>query len=183
MSDPVVRLSKFMSLVLRHRAHDFGLSLDAEGFVPLAALVALVEQKPELHAGRAEILAVVERGRPSRFQVRGDDIRAAYGHSLKSAAPISYPPVEPPPILFHGTQPDALESIRQHGLRSMKRQYVHLSTTRERAEEVARRRTRQPVILTIQAQAAHAAGVVFHSPEANHYLVYGSIPAEFIAFP
>ncbi|HEU5099182.1 MAG TPA: RNA 2'-phosphotransferase [Roseiflexaceae bacterium] len=32
------QLSKFMALLLRHRAGDYGLALDPEGFVPLAQL-------------------------------------------------------------------------------------------------------------------------------------------------
>lgn len=176
-----VQLSKFMSLVLRHRAHAFGLSPDPEGFVPLEALVALVQAKFSLPDAQGEILAVVEQGRPQRFELRGDLIRATYGHSTKNA-PVTYPPADPPPILFHGTHSGAVVNIRKNGLRAMKRQYVHLSTTQERATEVARRRTEQPVILAILAQQAQAAGVVFHSPEAHHFLAK-SIPAEFIVFP
>lgn len=173
-----IRLSKFMSLVLRHQPHEFWLSLDAEGFAPLEALVRIVEERPDLKAGRAEVLKVVEEDRPRRFEIQGDRIRARYGHSFKADQPVAYPAVEPPPVLFHGTYPEAVKGIHRDGLRAMKRQYVHLWTTEERAREVARRRTRTPVILRIRAGAAHAAGVVFHSPEPNHYLVR-AIPVEF----
>jgi putative RNA 2'-phosphotransferase len=64
----------------------------------------------------------------------------------------------------------------------MKRQYVHLSTTMERAREVASRRTREPVILSVRALDAHAAGVVFHSPEPQHFLAR-TIAPQFIEFP
>ena len=182
MSPKLIRLSKFMSLVLRHRAQAFGLVPDAEGFVPLEALVAIVEKNSSLRAGRAEILTVVEHSQPQRFELRGELIRATYGHSLKSEAPIRYPVVIPPPTLFHGTHPQAIPNIRASGLRAMQRQYVHLSTTLERAREVARRQTKTPAILIIRAQAAHAAGIVFHSPEPKHYLAR-AIPPEFILFP
>ena len=182
MPPNLIRLSKFMSLVLRHRAQAFGLTPDAEGFVPLEILVAIVEGKSSLQAGRAEIVTVVEQGQPKRFELRDGLIRATYGHSLGLESPIRYPPVMPPPTLFHGTHPQAVPNIRADGLRAMQRQYVHLSTTLERAREVARRRTRTPVILIIRAQAAHAAGIVFHSPEPKHFLAR-AIPPEFILFP
>ena len=44
------------------------------------------------------------------------------------------------------------------------------------------RRALSPLILGVRARAAHATGIVFHSPEANHFLAR-SIPPEFIEFP
>lgn len=178
-----VRLSKFMSLILRHRARAFGFTPDAEGFVPLEEFVAVVarDQRLSLDEARAAILKVVETGAPKRYEVRGGLIRATYGHSRRNAPEVAYPPVEPPATLFHGTAPEALAASRAEGLRPMKRQYVHLSTTLERAQTVAGRRTRAPVILLICALAAHQAGVVFHAPEPQHYLAH-AIPAEFILF-
>jgi putative RNA 2'-phosphotransferase len=177
-------LSKFMSLVLRHRARAFGLTPDAEGFVPLADFVAVVAREQRLAAdeARTAILDVVETGVPWRYEVRGDLIRATYGHSRRNIPEVVYPPVEPPATLFHGTAPDALPAIRAAGLKPMRRQYVHLSTTLERAQSVAGRHTRTPVILLVRALAAHQAGVIFHAPEPRHYLAR-AIPAEFVLFP
>lgn len=176
------RLSKFMSLVLRHRAADFGLKPDAEGFVPLEALARIAAE--QLGATLADVrrLAEVGDGVKKRFEIRGELIRARYGHSLDLGTPVEYPPVEPPVVLYHGTTPHALAGIRAEGLKAMNRQYVHLSTTPDRAKEVAGRRTRRIVLLTIRAQAAHRAGVVFHAPEPQHYLAR-AIPVEFIEFP
>jgi putative RNA 2'-phosphotransferase len=182
MPDDLTRLSKFLALVLRHRAPDFGLAPDGEGFVPLSALLAVVRRTPELHADLPEILRLVEEGRPKRFEVRGELIRASYGHSLATEAPVAYPPATPPPLLYHGTNARALAAIRRHGLRPMRRQYVHLSTSVERAGTVGGRRTRQPVVLVVRAQAAHAAGITFHSPEPQHYLA-AAIPPEFVTSP
>lgn len=177
-----VRLSKFMSLVLRHRAGEFGLTPDAEGFVPLEALAQVVAE----HKGGTleEILRVVEDGTDTkkRFEIRGEMIRARYGHSLDLQAEVEYPPAEPPEILYHGTNAQALANIRREGLKAMNRQYVHLSTTPARAKEVAGRRTRQPILLIIRAQAAHQAGVIFHAPEPLHFLAR-AVPVEFIKFP
>jgi len=72
--------------------------------------------------------------------------------------------------------------VRRAGLVAMGRQYVHLATTRDEAERVGVRRARPPVVLTIRARVAHAAGIRFHSPEPSHFLAR-SVPPEFIEFP
>lgn len=179
----LVRLSKFMSLILRHRARDFGLAPDPEGFVPLDALLAVLQTRSDPQITRAYILAVVASSEPKRFEGSGErGIRATYGHSRKNVAAVNYAAVEPPPVLYHGTRSSALNEIRRRGLKPMQRQYVHLSTTVERARRVASRRTHQPVILVIRAEAAARSGIVFHSPEPHHYLVRELAP-DFIVFP
>ena len=110
--------------------------------------------------------------------VQDGRIRAMYGHSKVAVA---YPAVEPPEKLYHGTTPEAVVFIRKEGLTSQKRQFVHLSTTVERASNVATRHG-EPVLLVIRALEAHEAGHVFHHPEDQHYLVH-SVPPEFIDFP
>jgi putative RNA 2'-phosphotransferase len=176
------RLSKFMSLILRHRATEFGLTPDAEGFVPLADLARLAAER--MGATLEDVQRVIEFGDGSkkRFEIRGEQIRARYGHSLDLGTEVEYPPAEPPEVLYHGTNPHALARIRAEGLQAMNRQYVHLSTTTARAREVAGRRTRRIVLLTIRAKRAHAAGIIFHAPEPQHYLAR-AIPVEFIILP
>jgi len=115
-----------------------------------------------------------------RFEVTGERIRALYGHS--KVRPIEYPPVEPPPILYHGTHPQALKPIRSQGLQSMKRQYVHLSKTIDRAIKVGSRRTEQVILLKIRASDAYHSGISFYNPEPEHFLAK-NIPVDFIEFP
>lgn len=157
-------------------------AVDAEGFVPLNALAQIVAEHTD--GTLEEILQVFEHGTDTkkRFEIRGEMVRARYGHSQDLHSGVEYPPAEPPETLYHGTNAHALASIRREGLRAMNRQYVHLSTTPARAKEVAGRRTRQPVLLIIRALAAHHAGVIFHAPEPLHFLAR-AVPVEFIEFP
>lgn len=175
------RLSKFLALVLRHRAGDFGLAPDGEGFVPLAELVAVVERHSTPRAGREDVLRILAGADQRRFERRGELVRACYGHSRSQPA-VAYAAVEPPEILYHGTSPAALPHVRREGLRAMGRQYVHLATTLEEARRVGVRRARSPAILTIRARAAHAAGIAFHAPDASHFLAR-DIPPDFLEFP
>lgn len=176
--DPA-RLSRFLALVLRHRAHDFGLAPDGEGFVPLEALVEVVERHASPPAGRAEVLAVLADPHQPRFELADGRVRARYGHA-RAQPPVAYAPLEPPELLYHGTSPAALAHIRREGLRPGKRQYVHLARERPEAERVSVRRAQTPLVLTVRARAAHAAGVVFHSPDGLHWLAR-AVPAEFVA--
>jgi putative RNA 2'-phosphotransferase len=176
------RLSKFLSLILRHRAHDFGLALDSEGFTDFDAVREVVNQHLTDLYSEEDWRAVLDGQTDGkmRFEVIGDRIRALYGHS--KVRQIEYPPVEPPDILYHGTHPQALDSIRRQGLQSMERQYVHLSRTVERAIKVGGRRTEQVILLKIRASDAHRSGIAFYNPEPEHFLAK-AIPADFIEFP
>ncbi|MDX1991703.1 MAG: RNA 2'-phosphotransferase [bacterium] len=177
----LTRLSKFLSLMLRHKAVEFGLSLDSEGFTTLDSVWQQIQKRYPDQYTMQDLNTLLEKSPDGkqRFEVIQGRIRALYGHS--SVPEIEYPAVEPPEILYHGTTPQALASIREHGLNSQQRQYVHLSTDTERASTVAGRRGK-PVLLVIRAKAAHAAGLIFHHPEPKHYLVK-AIPPEFIEFP
>ena len=177
-----IRLSKFLSVILRHRAQDFGLVLDTQGFADFDALREIVRQRSTDQYSEEDWQAVLsgQTDGKKRFEVMGGRIRALYGHS--KVTPIEYQSVEPPKTLYHGTNSRALKSIRRQGLQPMKRQYVHLSTTIERAVKVGSRRTDQVILLKIRSADAHGSGISFYNPEPEHFLAK-TIPLDFIDFP
>ena len=120
---------------------------------------------------------VNEGGGKRRFQVEDGRIRARYGHSI--AQPIHYEPCVPPSLLYHGTSPRALASIRRQGIRPMERQYVHLSPDRATAVRVGARHDEHPLVLTIRAAEAHAAGVAFFQADETVFLAR-HVPVEFV---
>lgn len=196
----LTKLSKFLALILRHQPERFALALDDEGWASLPEVMEILRGLPNFRwATRADVMAVVQPGSGAsagastlsptealadfdkrRFQVEGNRIRARYGHSL--ARPIRYEPCIPPPRLYHGTSPEALESIRREGLRPMERQYVHLSPDVETAVRVGVRHTGRPVVLTVRSSEAHAGGVEFYLADEAVYLAK-QIPVEFLEFP
>lgn len=179
-----VKLSKFLALILRHQPERFGLRLDEEGWASLSEVLEILQGLPNFRwATRADVLDIVEHGsgdEKRRFEVAGDRIRARYGHTVPLAP--RYPPCTPPPILYHGTSPRALKHIRREGLRPMRRQYVHLSADPETAARVGARHAPEPVVLTVRAAEAAAAGIPFYQAEPGVYLS-GPIPPEFLEFP
>ena len=180
----LIKLSKFLSLILRHQPERFALAIDGEGWASLSEVMEVLKGLPNFRwATRADVLAVVEEGTADskhRFEVQGDRIRARYGHSF--AQPIRYEPCSPPPVLYHGTSRKALAAIRRDGLRPMERQYVHLSPDPETAAHVGARHDDPPVILAVRAAEAYAAGVEFYRADEAVYLAK-HVPAEFLDVP
>ncbi len=178
----MVKLSKFLALILRHQPERFALELDPEGWASLPEVMEILHGLPNFRwATRADVMCLVEEGSGGdkrRFQVEGKRIRASYGHSL--AQPIHYEPCTPPPTLYHGTSPSAAASIRREGLVPMGRQYVHLSADPATAVRVGARHDEQPIMLTVRAADAHAAGVEFYRVDEVVYLAK-RVPADFIS--
>lgn len=166
------RLSKFLAYLLRHHPNRFGLTLDAGGFADLEAVWQVVTQRFGSRYQREDLerLAREGSGGKRRFEIRAGRIRALYGHSRRVGTIHYGDPVQPPEILYHGTNPKAVENIRAQGLLPGKRQMVHLSRTPERALEVGRRHTAHPVLLRIRAQEAAQAGIPFYRTEPEHFL-------------
>jgi putative RNA 2'-phosphotransferase len=179
-ADDLKKLSKFLSVMLRHEPTEFGLTLDAQGFTPVDAVWAQVTKRYSGRYQYADLLTVVQgdSSGKKRYEIVNGRIRAMYGHSTGATA-IEYVVAVPPEILYHGTNASAATQIRAEGLRALSRQYVHLATNTARAITVGARHEGQTVLLTVRALAAHQAGVAFYHAEAEHYLAQ-FIPVEFI---
>src|ERR1041385_414470 len=167
----LVQLSKTMAYALRHHPDQFGLTLDAEGWVSVDELAeAMRRHRGDWHDLRVEDFAeVIAQSEKQRYELRDGKIRAYYGHSTPQK--ITQEVTPPPEILFHGTTPYAARSIRVEGLKPMKRQYVHLSADEATARQVALRRTRKPVILRVSALEAYEQGIKFY---LSQYPQHGS---------
>lgn len=180
----LIKLSKFLALLLRHQPERFALELDEEGWASLSEVMEIVQGLPNFRwANYGDVKHIVAEGSGDgkrRFEIEEGHIRARYGHTL--GQPIRYEACTPPPLLYHGTSPDALGSIRREGLRPMERQYVHLSPDRETATRVGARHTEHPTIITIHAAEAHAQGITFHKADETVYLTK-TIPADYLEFP
>lgn len=174
------RTSKFLSLVLRHEPEQIGLQLDPAGWVEVDALLAACRQHGT-PITREELDEVVATNEKKRFAFSDDSqrIRANQGHSVEVS--LGYVSQSPPPRLFHGTATRFLESIRAEGLTKRERHHVHLSADTQTAYQVGQRHGK-PAILTIRADAMHAAGHVFYLSENGVWLTE-NVPTQFIEYP
>ncbi len=172
------RTSKFLSLILRHRPETIGITLDAEGWADVDALLAGMARNGTT-LSFDELIELVETNDKRRFAFNGDEsaIRAVQGHSRE--VELGYEPVTPPARLYHGTVEKFLDPIREGGLKRGRRQYVHLSLDRETATKVGSRRG-APVILTIDCAAMEADGHVFYRADNGVWLT-DHVPPHYIS--
>jgi putative RNA 2'-phosphotransferase len=182
MSNPINfrRLSKTISHALRHAPEAYNLTLDAQGWVEIDALIAALRRKRKLWEGltRNDIEAMMAAAEKQRYAIDGDKIRAQYGHSV--AQKIAKVAQQPPWRLYHGTSPKLLDIIRRDGLKPMRRQYVHLSADLATATSVGKRHHPNPVILFVDAQRAFAAGIMFYQEDSGIWLAE-PIPAGYLS--
>jgi len=121
---------------------------------------------------------MIAQSEKQRFEVREGRIRALYGHSTPEK--MERKESAPPLLLYHGTTPQAIHTIRRSGLKPMKRQYVHLSVDVETARQVALRRTNRPIVLKIVALDAYQHGINFYLGNDMIWLS-DPIPPQFIS--
>ncbi len=173
----LVGLSRFLSLVLRHKPEILELQLDNQGWADIDTLIALC-QKAQKTLDKAILMHLVEVNPKKRFAIdeTGRKIRASQGHSI--AINLGYEPQEPPEVLYHGTAQQFLTSIQKKGLLKQKRHHVHLSTNPETAIQVGQRHG-LVVVLEVLAKVMHAQGHLFFCSENGVWLT-DHVPAHFL---
>ena len=164
-----VRISKRLSLYLRHAPERAGLTLDPAGWAEVAEVLNA------LGVTRADLDHVVATNNKKRFAYdeTGTRIRASQGHTI--AVDLDLAPATPPAVLYHGTVAKFLPAIAREGLRPMARNHVHLSATRETAVTVGARRGR-PVVLRVNTATGHP-----FWRSANDVWLTDHVPPEFLS--
>ena len=177
MKDQLKHISKFMSLVLRHKPEEIGLQLDENGWTKVDELIEKMNNKGII-VDHDSINKVVETNDKKRvaFNLDKTMIRANQGHSINIE--LNLPEAIPPDILYHGTTVKYLDDILKDGLKRQSRQHVHLSVTIETARSVGSRHGK-PVILMIRSKDMHDAGYKFYLSENKVWLT-DAIPVEYI---
>jgi putative RNA 2'-phosphotransferase len=180
MNKNIVKYSKFLSLILRHKPEVIGLSLDENGWADVVQLIDLANQQ-----GTALTIALLEEvvatNDKKRFAFSTDKskIRASQGHSIE--VDLALVPQQPPEYLFHGTATRFLASIRDRGLIPGSRQHVHLSADKSVAIDVGQRHGK-PVVLTVDSSKMNQAGYNFFL-SANGVWLTAVVPSEYLDFP
>lgn len=176
--DPT-RLSRFLSLVLRHDPAAAGVALDGEGWVGVDELIAGLRATGRA-IDRVSLHALVHEDSKRCYALSEDGarIRANQGHSV--TVELGLVPVAPPDLLYHGTVTTAFASIAATGLERRSRRHVHLSPDVQTARAVGHRRG-TPVVLPVRAGALHARGHAFYR-SANAVWLTDAVPPGFTAF-
>ena len=173
MKTNLKNISKFLSLVLRHKPEKIGLELDQQDW---AKTQELLDKIP--HLTLKLLQEVVETNNKKRFAFNedGSKIRASQGHSI--AVDLGYPPSEPPALLYHGT---VVTSIQEKGLLKRNRHHLHLSKDLDTATNVGQRHGKV-VILTVDSGKMYRDGYNFFISENGVWLT-DHVPVDYLIFP
>lgn len=168
------RLSKLMSGLLRHFPEAAGLRPDLEGFIGIDELVEAIRERwkrREFYAwvAREHIEAIAKLDPKGRFELRGDEIRATYGHTTR--VEVKYLEDREVRILYHGTSEGALPGIMTDGILRMRRKWVHLTSSFRDAIEVGRRKGGRTVVLEVDAEKLRRRGITVYKAGKNVYVV------------
>ena len=76
--DRDTKISMRMSTILRHRALDYGLTVDSAGYIPIEQLLPLISHQ---NVTKDDIVRIVAQNNKQRFHILDNKIRANQGHS------------------------------------------------------------------------------------------------------
>ncbi len=174
--EKVEKLGRFVSGVLRHFPDKFGLNMDKNGWVNLESLARVVRRKYRW-ANIWIIKALVYSDEKKRYELRGDMIRARYGHSVDVV--LDDMPEAKEDVLYYGTSEEEAHRMMEIGIKPVNQKFVHLSTTIEKSKEVASLRTDTPIVLEVDAKKAREEGI--RIVKANDLIALAKeIPAKYI---
>lgn len=171
------KISKFLSLILRHKPEEINLSLDENGWADVSELLEKSAGYDfPLTLDELETVVAASDKKRFAFDETRRKIRANQGHSI--AVDVGFAEKTPPKILYHGTAEKNLDSILKTGLEKRERHHVHLSIDIETARSVGVRYGK-PVILAIDAEKMAAQNYKFYVSENGVWLI-DSVPPEFL---
>lgn len=173
----LTKTSKYISKLLRHDPED--LVMDKEGYVEVKDLLNKVK------ISRADLQVLVKLSDKKRFLLSEDSskIRANQGHSIKDIDVKMRKVTDKNLILYHGTSDANFTKIKKTGhLKSMNRQYVHLSKDEETATTVGLRHAKNKkdlVILKINSGTLINKGISLYISDNGVYQS-GDIPVKYL---
>ena len=161
-------ISKYISLILRHKPEVIGISLDEHGWANVSELVEGIK-KDNLEFDMAALEEIVSTDSKGRYSFNEDKtlIRANQGHSIP--VDVELEEKQPPEFLYHGTGEKYVASIDDIGLIPKSRLYVHLSKDVETAEQVGKRHGKE-VVYWVNAGQMYRDGYKFFLSVNNVWL-------------
>ena len=172
----LIKTSRFISLILRHKPEAIGISLDEHGWANVGDLLDGISKTQYIDMAILEKIVTTDNKQRYSFNEDKTLIRANQGHSIP--VDVELPEKKPPIILYHGTGEKYVRSIYEQGLISKSRLYVHLSGDEGTAKMVGSRHGK-PVVYEIYASEMYNDGYVFYQ-SVNGVWLTKSVPAKYM---
>lgn len=169
-------ISKFMSLILRHKPETIGIELDEHGW---ANVDEFIDGIAKTRTFNMQILEeIVRTDDKQRYSFNEDKtlIRANQGHSIP--VDVELEECVPPEFLYHGTGEKYVESIDKTGLIRKSRLYVHLSKDADTAVKVGKRHGR-PVLYRVCSGKMQEDGFSFYLSKNGVWLTK-EVPVQYL---
>lgn len=170
------RLGRFISGALRHFPDDLGLAMNQHGWVDVDVLCDAMKTRYKW-SNKEKLFSIIESDEKGRYEIQGRKIRAKYGHSVD--IDLDYPE-NTLPELYYGASREEVDILLEKGIRPIKQRYVHLSTSVEKAQEVASIHTDDPVLIIVNALDAQNHGVTMLSATKDIVLTE-EIPPQYLS--
>ena len=169
-------ISKYISLILRHKPEVIGISLDEHGWANVDELIEGVSKTHPIDMAVLE--QIVSEDEKQRYSFNEDKtlIRANQGHSIP--VDVELEEKQPPEILYHGTGEKYVSSINEQGLIPKSRLYVHLSKDEETAVKVGQRHGK-PVIYKVKSGDMYRDGYKFFR-SVNGVWLTKNVPVKYL---
>jgi putative RNA 2'-phosphotransferase len=170
-------ISKFISMILRHKPEEIGITLDEHGWANVDELIAGIAKQYK-GFGMSELEEIVRTDNKQRYAFNEDKtlISANQGHSIP--VDVELEEKEPPIVLYHGTGEKYVSSIDAQGLKPKSRLYVHLSKDAATAVNVGKRHG-EPVVYAIDTAKMYQDGFKFYE-SANKVWLTKLVPTKYM---
>lgn len=152
-------MSKFISLILRHKPDVIGITLDEHGWAKVDELINGINKTMPIDMALLEKIVAEDEKQRYSFHEDKTLIRANQGHSIP--VDVELEKKTPPDVLWHGTGEKYVISIDETGLIPKSRLYVHLSVDYDTAVKVGSRHGK-PVVYRIDAKEMDKDGYDFY---------------------
>jgi len=169
------RLGRFISGALRHFPDDLGLAMNQHGWVDLDVLVDAMRTRYKW-SSKEKLFSIIESDEKGRYEIKGNKIRARYGHSVDVDLDYEENTL---PELYYGASREEVDILLEKGIKPVRQRYVHLSTSVDKAREVAKIHTEDPVLLVVNADEARNGGVALLVATEN-IVIADEIPPQYL---
>ncbi|MFS0788798.1 RNA 2'-phosphotransferase [Shouchella sp. 1P09AA] len=158
-------LGKFLSLILRHRPEEIGITLDQNGYANVDLLIEkMTKYGKSIDLVTLEELVTTDEKNRYSFNETKTMVRANQGHSI--SLKILMKECRPPTYLFHGTSVSSVKKILETGISKMKRQFVHLTDDSLTAIAVGERRG-DAIIIEVATEQMYLDEFIFYLSDNN----------------
>lgn len=176
MNQQEKEISKFLSLILRHKPNAIGITLDEHGWANVNELLDGMNQTTTLDLNLLK--KIVREDEKQRYSFNSDEtlIRANQGHSVP--VDVELEKKHPPEFLWHGTGKKYSDSINIQGLIHKSRLYVHLSNDCDTAYKVGSRHG-EAIVYKVAAEEMDRDGYDFYL-SANGVWLTKHVPVKYL---